>query len=260
LCLYSSVNSEYILKINGLSFSKLKSLIGNAPRSFAISIDDSYAETANDFIESKDDTTKITGANISVKINDNFMDFVADTSLHETHTYKNNVGKTWNKLVHQAWKTAEPGVLFIDTIHKESPAACYGANWLETSTNPCGEIPLCPYDSCRLLSINLTGCVDNPFRKDASFNFDRLKKIAYIAQRLMDDIVDLEEEKINAILAKISNDKEPDDIKAREINLWLKIKEKLLSGRRTGLSGIGLADVAAMLLIDKILVRCNVAE
>lgn len=192
---------------------------------------------ADDFIESKDDTSKITGANISVKINDTFMN-----SINE-----NPAKKTWNKLVHQAWKTAEPGVLFIDTIHRESPAACYGKDWLETSTNPCGEIPLCPYDSCRLLSINLTGCVDNPFKKDASFNFDRLKKITHIAQRLMDDVVDLEEEKINAILTKISNDKEPDDIKSRELNLWLKIKEKLLSGRRTGLSGIGLADVVAML-------------
>lgn len=204
-----------------------------------LSIDVDHPD-AGEFIESKNDSTKITGANISVKINDKFMQAV-DNDLGDRNM------KIWRKIVHQAWKTAEPGVLFIDKIHRESPAACYGKEWLETSTNPCGEIPLCPYDSCRLLSVILPAYVNNPFKKDASFNWTLFKEHVRIAQRLMDDIIDLEEEKINAILAKIDSDSEPEEIKAVERNLWIKIKTKLLQGRRTGLSGVGLADVLAML-------------
>jgi ribonucleoside-diphosphate reductase alpha chain len=185
-----------------------------------------------EFITAKDDLTKITGANISVKISDEFM-----------KTAKNN--EIWKTLVHQAWKSAEPGVLFWDKIKSESIPSCYGKEWKETSTNPCGEIPLCPYDSCRLLSVNLFSFVDNPFTDISSFNYTRFKEVVYKAQRLMDDIVDLEEEKINLILNKIENDPEPEEIKSVEKNLWLKIRTKLLQGRRTGLSCIGLADCFA---------------
>lgn len=207
-----------------------------------ISIDIMH-DDADDFIISKDDNTKITGANISVKIPDIFMQAIVNKKELPI------VKRRWDKLVHQAWKSAEPGVLFIDTIQRESPADCYGESWRSKSTNPCGEIPLCPYDSCRLLSVNLMSCVEDSFTSKAQFNFPKLKRYAYIAQRLMDDIVDLEEEKIDIILDKISHDNEPEDIKSRELNLWLKIKEKLVQGRRTGLSGIGLADVLASLNI-----------
>lgn len=206
---------------------------------------------ASEFIESKNDSTKITGANISVKIDDDFMtDIISDRISFMPDSYYRKVdenNRRWKKIVHQAWKSAEPGVLFIDTIHRESPAACYGKEWLETSTNPCGEIPLCPYDSCRLLSVILTAYINNPFTKEASFNWELFKQHVRIAQRLMDDIIDLEEEKIDAILSKIDSDSEPEEIKAVERNLWIKIKTKLLQGRRTGLSGVGLADVLAML-------------
>jgi len=157
--------------------------------------------------------------------------------------------RLWNKLVHQAWKTAEPGLLFWDTIIRESPADCY-EGFKSTSTNPCGEIPLCPYDSCRLLSINLTKFVVYPFTNKAVINYGHLEDVTYKAQRLMDDVVDLEEEKINIILNKIESDPEPDEIKLIEKNLWVKIRKKLLEGRRTGLSGIGLADTLAMLNIS----------
>jgi ribonucleoside-diphosphate reductase alpha chain len=226
------------------------------------------------FIESKDDLTKLTGANISVKVDDGFMKTIESAnnrgySKIDTYFYnKINVfpegssmedvvdgkvptkiiphGILWKKLVHQAWKSAEPGVLFWDKITSESPADCY-KEFESVSTNPCGEIPLCPYDSCRLLAINLYSYVENPFTKKAKFNFDLFKEHVHYAQRIMDDVVDLEEEKINKILEKIENDPEPEEIKAIEKNLWLKIKEKLLQGRRTGLSGIGLADTLAAL-------------
>jgi len=198
-------------------------------------------DDAEDFIESKNDSTKITGANISVKIPDVFMQAVSDKKDLP------NVKRKWQKIVHQAWKSAEPGILFIDTIHKESLPSCYGEGWVETSTNPCGEIPLCPYDSCRLISVILSSYIDKPFTKEALFNWVLFKQHVRIAQRLMDDIVDLEEEKIDKILAKIESDSESDEIKAVERNLWIKIKTKLLQGRRTGLSGVGLADVLAML-------------
>jgi ribonucleoside-diphosphate reductase alpha chain len=210
------------------------------------------------FITSKDDLTKITGANISVKIDDRFMKAVETNSIYYlTFIHGNPKGdhyhteieikakELWNKLIHQAWKSAEPGVLFWDKIKSESIPSCYGKEWEETSTNPCGEIPLCPYDSCRLLSVNLYSFVENPFTDKAYFNYDKFKDVAYKAQRLMDDIVDLEEEKINLILNKIENDPEPEEIKSVEKNLWIKIKSRLLDGRRTGLSAIGLADCFA---------------
>lgn len=206
-----------------------------------LSIDINHSQ-AEDFITAKDDLTKVTGANISVKIDDEFMELMDPTLGKGTHR-----DKVWSKLIHQAWKSAEPGVLFRDKIKSESIPSCYGTDWQEVSTNPCGEIPLCPYDSCRLLSVNLTKFVDNPFTDKVSFNWDKFKEVVYIAQKLMDDVVDLEEEKINKILEKIENDPEPEEIKAIEKNLWLKIRDKLVAGRRTGLSGIGLADTLASL-------------
>lgn len=217
------------------------------------------------FITSKDDLTKITGANISIKITDEFMkaveenkDFrmtwnkqrglVKDGSKNEgDKTVLIKAKDLWNKLIHQATTKAEPGVLFWDTITRESIPSCYGEEWKETSCNPCGEIPLCPGDSCRLMSINLYSFVENPFTDKAYFNYYKFKDVVYKAQRLMDDIVDLEEEKINTILAKIDSDPEPERIKDVEKNLWIKIKTKLLEGRRTGLSAISLADCAAAL-------------
>lgn len=198
---------------------------------------------STDFIKSKSDKTKITGANISVKVDDKFMEII-DNGFCGAFP-KRNPFDLWKELTHQAWDNAEPGVLFWDTIKRESIPSCYGTDWQEVSTNPCGEIPLCPYDSCRLLSINLTKIVNNPFTGKAKINWGKLKDYAYKAQKLMDDVVDLEEEKINKILEKIENDPEPEEIKAIEKNLWIKIKSKLLEGRRTGLSGIGLADTLA---------------
>lgn len=211
-----------------------------------------------DFITAKDDLTKVTGANISVKIDDIFMSHVEKGDKLGYSMYYGidkplliYPNKIWGKLIHQAWKSAEPGVLFWDTVVNESPADCYASNlFSSTSTNPCGEIPLCPYDSCRLLSINLTKFVWHPFTPEASFDWDEFERVAYIAQKLMDDVVDLEEEKINKILEKVENDPEPEDIKLIEKNLWIKIRTKLLEGRRTGLSGIGLADTLAMLNIS----------
>jgi ribonucleoside-diphosphate reductase alpha chain len=194
---------------------------------------------AGEFIESKADLTKNTGANISVKINDSFMESIF---TKESKSLQNKL--LWHKLIHQAWKSAEPGVLFSDTIHRESPAAPY-EGWKEVSTNPCGEIPLCPYDSCRLLSVVLPSFVVNPFKKDAYFDWESFRKAVYAAQKMMDDIVDLEQEKIMAIVRKILDDPEEDEIKQVEKNLWMKILQKLNDGRRTGLSGIGLADVFA---------------
>jgi len=201
------------------------------------------------FITSKNDLTKVTGANISVKVDDRFMSSIDENSIYLNIPEMVNraTQNLWNKLIHQAWKTAEPGVLFWDTIKKESIPSCYGKEWEETSTNPCGEIPLCPYDSCRLLSVNLTKYVVNPFTTECFFDYETFEQDVYIAQKLMDDVIDLEEEKINLILTKIENDPEDEKIKAVEKNLWIKIKEKLLQGRRTGLSAIGLADTLAML-------------
>lgn len=192
------------------------------------------------FIESKANTTKLTGCNISVKVTDDFMRSVKEGAEGAT--------RVWRKLIHQAWSTAEPGVLFWDTITKNSPADKY-KGFESISTNPCGEIPLCPYDTCRLMSVNLFSFVDKPFTADASFNHAKFVKVVVQAQRLMDDIVDLEEEKIDLILDKLTRSEDKLYTKQREIELWLKIKDKLIAGRRTGLSCIGLADCLAALNI-----------
>lgn len=192
------------------------------------------------FIMAKDDLTKITGANISVKVTDEFMNKVTPFSSN-TETF------IWNKLIHQAWKNAEPGILFWGKTLSEDIPSCYGEDWKPVSCNPCSEIQLCPYDSCRLLSVNLYSFVDNPFTDKAVFNYDKFKDVVYKAQRLIDDVVDLEEEKINLILNKIENDPEPKEVKTVERVLWEKIRNKLLAGRRTGLSAIGLADCLASL-------------
>lgn len=205
------------------------------------------------FIESKSDLTKLTGCNISVKVTDAFMKALKEDKT--VQLYFNITGKTpylkqvpakqiWDKLMHQAWSTAEPGVLFWDTIINNSPADKY-PGFKSVSTNPCGEIPLCPYDTCRLMSINLFSFIEHPFTDKAVFDLVAFKRVVYKAQRLMDDAIDLEEEKINDILIKIQKGKEPHDTLERELVLWRKIKSKLLAGRRTGLSAIGLADALA---------------
>jgi len=191
-----------------------------------------------DFIESKADITKLTGCNISVKVTDKFMDDVK-AKVPQALTI-------WQKLVYQAWATAEPGVLFWDTITNNSPADKY-KGFESVSTNPCGEIPLCPYDTCRLMSVNLFSFVDKPFTPNATFNAIKFVDVVNKAQRLMDDVIDLEKEKIDKILKKISPAKVNSDSTHREYILWTKIYEKLHKGRRTGLSVIGLADCLAAL-------------
>jgi len=155
----------------------------------------------------------------------------------------------WDKIVHNAWKSAEPGVLFWDTIVKESIPDCYAdLGFTTVSTNPCGEIPLCPYDSCRLLSINLFSYVDNPFTENATFNYDKFAKHVQIAQRIMDDIVDLEMEKIELIMQKIDADPQSDEVKSTERHLWEKIQRKSAMGRRTG---VGITAEGDMILISR---------
>ncbi len=213
---------------------------------------------AESFIDAKQDKTKVTGANVSVKISDDFMksvesnaDFIQQFPVHSDNPSikkSTNAKDIWDKIIHNAWASAEPGVLFWDTIIKESIPDCYSDLGFETvSTNPCGEIPLCPYDSCRLLAINLYSYVDQPFTEQASFNFDKFKSHVRIAQRMMDDVVDLEAEKIDAILTKIKNDPEPEEIKHSEQKLWEKIKKKTLQGRRTGLGITAEGDMLAAL-------------
>ncbi len=213
---------------------------------------------AGDFIDAKMTPGKITGANVSVKIDDEFMraviedkDYVQQYPIDSTNpifTKKIRARDLWKKIIHNAWASAEPGVLFWDTIIRESVADCYADLGFRTvATNPCGEIPLCPYDSCRLLAINLYSYVDNPFTKEAKFNFDRLREHVIYAQRIMDDIVDLEIEKIDAILAKIDSDPEPEDIKQVERRLWEKIREKAVQGRRTGIGITAEGDMLAAL-------------
>ena len=154
----------------------------------------------------------------------------------------------WNKIIHNAWKSAEPGVLFWDTVIRESVPDCYADLGFRTvSTNPCGEIPLCPYDSCRLMAMNLYGYVDDPFTKSAKFNFDRFKKHVALAMRMMDDIIDLELEKVELILKKIAQDPEDEDIRRVEKNLWEKIRAKAQEGRRTGLGITAEGDMLAAL-------------
>jgi len=168
----------------------------------------------------------------------------------ENPWYKKEVDANaiWKKIVHNAWQSAEPGVLFWDTIIRESVPDCYADLGYKTvSTNPCGEIPLCPYDSCRLLAINLYSYVQNPFTPQAHFDFDLFSKHVGLAQRIMDDIIDLEMEKIEKIMAKIKSDPEDDDIKLTEFQLWQKIKEKTSQGRRTGVGTTGEGDMLAAL-------------
>ena len=211
---------------------------------------------AEAFVDAKMEEGKVTGANVSVKITDSFMEaavndrpFVQQFPINaEQPTYSKEISakKLWEKIVHNAWKSAEPGVLFWDTIIRESLPDCYADLGFRTvSTNPCGEIPLCPYDSCRLLSINLYSYVKNPFTEEATFDFDLFRKHALLAQRLMDDIVDLEMEKIDRIMEKIKGDPQNDEVKHAEYHLWEKIKEKSGKGRRTGVGITAEGDMIA---------------
>jgi ribonucleoside-diphosphate reductase alpha chain len=209
------------------------------------------------FIDAKLEQGKVTGANISVKIQDDFMKAVeAGTSYQQQYpisgkaiyTKNTDPTKIWNKIVKNAWKSAEPGILFWDTIIKESVPDCYAdLGYRTVSTNPCGEIPLCPYDSCRLLAINLFSYVEKPFTQEAKFDFNLFKEHIHYAQRMMDDIIDLELEKIDAILEKVDADPEAEDIKFTERNLWNNIRNKAEEGRRTGIGITAEGDMLAAL-------------
>lgn len=213
---------------------------------------------AEDFIDAKMEQGKVTGANVSVRMDDAFMQAVKDGknyvqkypifSENPKNIKEIEAGKLWKKIVHNAWKSAEPGILFWDTIINESVPDCYADLGYKTvSTNPCGEIPLCPYDSCRLLAINLFSYVEKPFTKEAFFNFDLFKKHLNIAQRIMDDIIDLELEKVDAIIEKIDADPQSAEIKAVERNLWKNIQTKAEEGRRTGIGITAEGDMLAAL-------------
>ena len=208
------------------------------------------------FIDAKMEEGKVTGANVSVKLDDEFMQAVVDDKKYiqqfpidsdDPIIAKEISARTlWEKIVHNAWKSAEPGVLFWDTIIKESIPDCYAdLGFTTVSTNPCGEIPLCPYDSCRLLSINLYSYVNNPFTKDAQFDYEKFAKHVQIAQRIMDDIVDLEMEKIQLIMQKIEADPQSDEVKNTERHLWEKIQRKSAIGRRTGVGITAEGDMIA---------------
>lgn len=211
---------------------------------------------AEGFIDAKLEQGKVTGANVSVRIDDNFMKAVKN---NENYTQKYPIfsqnpkfskdiqaAELWKKIVHNAWKSAEPGILFWDTIINESLPDCYADLGYKTlSTNPCGEIPLCAYDSCRLLAINLFSYVENPFTPEAKFNFELFKKHVGVAQRMMDDIIDLELEKIDAIIEKIDQDPEEAEVKRIERNLWIEIRKKADEGRRTGVGITAEGDMLA---------------
>lgn len=213
---------------------------------------------SGDFIDAKMTEGKVTGANVSVKIDDEFMEaaiagkkyiqqFPVDSKA-PLFTKEIEAKDLWERIVHNAWQSAEPGVLFWDTIINESIPDCYADLGFRTiSTNPCGEIPLCPYDSCRLLCINLYSYVNNPFTKDASFDFEKFTKHVGYAQRIMDDIVDLELEKIDAIMGKIKRDPQDYEVKGAEYHLWEKIKSKSGKGRRTGVGITAEGDMLAAL-------------
>ena len=216
---------------------------------------------SGDFIDAKLEQGKVTGANVSVRIDDDFMNAVKSGnsyiqkypvfSAQPKFSKTIDADKLWKKIVHNAWKSAEPGILFWDTIINESVPDCYTEFGFKTvSTNPCGEIPLCPYDSCRLLAINLFSYVENPFTKEAYFNFDLFKKHIVYAQRMMDDIIDLELEKIDVILGKIDADPESDEVKSTERNLWVNIRNKAEHGRRTGIGITAEGDMLAALGIQ----------
>jgi ribonucleoside-diphosphate reductase alpha chain len=213
---------------------------------------------AESFIDAKLETGKVTGANVSVKIDHEFMKAVVENKPYQQQfpvdssnpSFKQTVDarKLWEKIVHNAWKSAEPGILFWDTIIEESVADSYAdLGYRTVATNPCGEIPLCPHDSCRLLAINLFSYVDNPFTEKANFNFDKFKKHVAYAQRIMDDIIDVEVEKIDAIIQKIENDPEDYEVKRVEHNLWKNIRKKALEGRRTGVGITAEGDMLAAL-------------
>jgi|FLOH01.1.fsa_nt_gi ribonucleoside-diphosphate reductase alpha chain len=249
---------------------------GDRRGALMLSIDVRHPDTGR-FIDAKLDSTKVTGANISVKTTDEFMDAVKndriflqtfpitksfteltyskpeDLELNKLYEGAGGYYKVvkakyiWDKIIKNAWKSAEPGVLFWDTVLNESSTKGYGDEWKEVSTNPCGEIPLNPYDSCRLLAMNLFSYVENPFTPNSSFNFTLFKEHAQISQRLMDDVIDLEIEKIDTQLNKIKNDPENADLKRVEKNLWEKIKHTALQGRRTGLGVTAEGDMLASL-------------
>jgi ribonucleoside-diphosphate reductase alpha chain len=213
---------------------------------------------AEAFIDAKMTEGKVTGANVSVKIDDAFMQAAADQKPYVQQFPVNSenpivskeidASALWKKIVHNAWKSAEPGVLFWDTILRESVPDCYADLGFRTvSTNPCGEIPLCPYDSCRLLAVNLYEYVDNPFTRDAKFNFELFREHVRKAQRIMDDIIDLELEKIELILQKIDSDPQTEEVKYSERNLWQKILRKSSMGRRTGVGITAEGDMLAAL-------------
>ncbi|HOO18952.1 MAG TPA: adenosylcobalamin-dependent ribonucleoside-diphosphate reductase [Paludibacteraceae bacterium] len=213
---------------------------------------------AESFIDAKMEANKITGANISVKIDDEFMKAALEGKPYtqrfpidepEPRVKKEiDAATLWKKIIHNAWQSAEPGVLFWDTIIRESIPDCYADLGFKTiSTNPCGEIPLCAYDSCRLLAINLYSYVDRPFTSEANFNFELFKKHVALAQKIMDDIIDLEIENIDKILAKIKSDPEDEEVKRTERMLWEKIRAKTLQGRRTGVGTTAEGDMLAAL-------------
>ena len=211
---------------------------------------------AESFIDAKMEEGKVTGANVSVRIDDAFMQAAVEGKpYHQQYPidsdkplYEKDVdaARLWNKIVHNAWRSAEPGILFWDTITRESVPDCYADLGFKTiSTNPCGEIPLCPYDSCRLIAINLYSYVKNPFTPEAYFDYEMFADHVACAQRMMDDIIDLEMEKIEKILDKINSDPETLEVKTTELNLWNKIRNKTLKGRRTGVGTTGEGDMIA---------------
>ena len=210
------------------------------------------------FIDAKMESGKVTGANVSVKMHDDFMQAAIEGKMYTqqypidsnapVYTKEVDAAKLWKKVIHNAWKSAEPGVLVWDTITRESVPDCYADLGYKTvSTNPCGEIPLCPYDSCRLLAVNLYSYVKNPFTPQAEFDFELFKKHVAVAQRMMDDIIDLEVEKIEKILAKVESDPECESIKRTERELWEKIMDKTTKGRRTGVGTTAEGDMLAAL-------------
>lgn len=211
---------------------------------------------AEAFIDAKMETGKVTGANVSVRIDDDFMNAAVNHTTYRqqypTHGDNPSIVKDidaaalWEKIIHNAWKSAEPGVLFWDTITRESVPDCYADLGFRTiSTNPCGEIPLCPYDSCRLLAVNLYSYVKNPFTAQAKFDYELFARHIAMAQRIMDDIIDLEMEKIDRIIAKIKGDPETDEVKSTELHLWEKIQRKTIKGRRTGVGTTAEGDMLA---------------
>ena len=222
-----------------------------------LSISIKHPDSEN-FIDAKMEQGKVTGANVSVKVDDEFMRAALGGKQYKQQfpVYSDNpkyvktidATSLWRKIIHNAWKSAEPGVLFWDTVLRESVPDCYADQGYRTvSTNPCGEIPLCPYDSCRLIAFNLYSYVKNPFTKKAKFDVELFKEHAAKGMRLMDDLIDLEMEKIEMILAKIKSDPEDDEVKRTEYNLWLKIRSKSLGGRRTGLGITAEGDMLAAL-------------